>query len=309
MQEQVNDLQQTVAELKGRVEELSKNQDSPKKKTWLDTLSSISPIISGVLIAIIGTAATILYDDRQMKLNQLEALDKYRSYISSENPVTRMFGFEAYKILGKGSLLSRLVNANASDKRFMNQLADASISSSVTAERQFGYEALVLLGKEDSLLEIVNSSKDGAAINILSSISATDNNETSAKAQKVADSIMASAKPAYQKDVLTQRQPEVVAGTKTEGWAYLGHYQAEAKNWKTHYFDFDKQTVPQTLKGEKLTVREQTGALNVRSGMPTLTGQFQPITNVLKPGNEVEIIKVNEWHSSGYMWAKISYLL
>jgi hypothetical protein len=61
-------------------------------------------------------------------------------------------------------------------------------------------------------------------------------------------------------------------------------------------------------KNELFHVLEETGSLNIREGMPTLLGKFRKVIDVLKPGSEVKIHNVKEWHSTGYMWAEVSYV-
>ena len=96
-------------------------------------------------------------------------------------------------------------------------------------------------------------------------------------------------------------------GTEKEGWAYLGHWLGTKKEWKTRYFEFDPHKEPSSLSGKPFEVRTQTGALNIRAGMPTLVGQFGKVIDVLKPGSKATIHEIEEWHSTGYMWARITY--
>ncbi|MCP4075109.1 MAG: hypothetical protein GY744_02865 [Gammaproteobacteria bacterium] len=118
-----------------------------------------------------------------------------------------------------------------------------------------------------------------------------------------ADTIMRTAVTLEQKQIpppLTS-----TANAEKEGWAYVGHYVNS--KWKTRYFEIDLDAKPELLKGEVLVVREETGALNVREGMPTFTGSFKSIIGALNPGSKAKILKVEEWLSSGYMWAQIAY--
>ena len=84
-------------------------------------------------------------------------------------------------------------------------------------------------------------------------------------------------------------------------------YEETKKTWKTWYFDFGSSTDPNSLIGKTLKVREKTGSLNVREGMPTWSGQFQKVVDVLSPESETIINEIKEWSSSGYMWAQITY--
>ena len=118
-----------------------------------------------------------------------------------------------------------------------------------------------------------------------------------------ADTIMRSTVTSEQKSI-----PNPITSTAKQekvGWAYVGHY--DNSKWKTRYFNFPEEMQPKLLVGEILTVNEKTGALNVREGMPSFAGSFKPIIGALNPGSKAKIINVNEWHSSGYIWAEISY--
>lgn len=121
--------------------------------------------------------------------------------------------------------------------------------------------------------------------------------------EAAADQIMRSAVSTEQKQIPTPITS--TAKIEKEGWAYVGHY-ADGK-WKTRYFDISVDVAPTSLEGKTLSVSEKTGDLNVREGMPTFTGSFRPIISALKPGSKAKILKVEEWSSSGYIWAQITY--
>ena len=125
----------------------------------------------------------------------------------------------------------------------------------------------------------------------------------SAGSDAAADTIMRTAISLEQRQI----PPPVtsIANIEKEGWAYVGHYVNS--KWKTRYFDIAVDAKPESLVGEILSVREETGALNVREGMPTFTGSFKSIIGALNSGSKAKILKVEEWLSSGYMWAQIAY--
>ena len=260
MTENQDHLHEKVAELKGRVDELSAQVKVHKKKGFIEILSSLSPLISGVLIASVATIATITYNERQIQLAQLNALDKYRVYLNSENP----------------------------------------------QEREFGYQAFVALGQEDFVIKLIGARNDSAGVRLLTSLPETASDKIIQSAESTADIIMAKATSPEQHKIPTPVSTADVTTVK-EGWAYLGHYMASTKKWKTRYFNFEADALPDDLTRRRLTVDEKTGALNVRAGMPTLIGQFQEVIDVLKPGSEATVHEVQEWYSTGYMWAKITY--
>jgi hypothetical protein len=260
MPEPMNDIPQEVAELKRRVDEISDRQKASLKRSWIDILSSLSPLISGVLIAAVGTTATIVYNNRQMHINHLNSLDKFRPYLDSQNPV----------------------------------------------ERKFGYRAFTDLGEKDFVIELIAAKKDSAGLNELTILAERGESKTTEKATNAADMVMAKASSVEQREVPSPITT-TLTGTKNEGWAYLGHWVATTKEWKTRYFDYGPDKEPSNLSGKQVKVRAETGALNVRAGMPTPEGQFERVIAVLKPGSETTVHEIKEWYSTGYMWARITY--
>lgn len=134
--------------------------------------------------------------------------------------------------------------------------------------------------------------------------------------QAAADRIMASAAPPAQAGIAVSVAPKISqakpspGGTAVQyrtGWVYLGHYVAQESRWQTRYFDFAIASNPASLVSSSLTVRAQTGNINVREGMPTDAGEFLRVREVLKTGSEVKVRSVKEWSSTGYMWAEIDY--
>ena len=76
---------------------------------------------------------------------------------------------------------------------------------------------------------------------------------------------------------------------------------AEEQRWQTRYFEFGNTDDPSSFPASVLTVREMTGAIYVRIGMPSLAGEFQRVQDVLKPPSQVQVRSVKEWYSTGYM--------
>jgi hypothetical protein len=205
-----------------------------------------------------------MYNNRQMDIAHLDALDKYRPYVTSEDP----------------------------------------------AERLFGYRAYVDLGEEELVVELITAKKDGAGIVVAVDLARAGKGEVAQRAGNAVDIIMAAGVSIEQElDLQPSYHPSVPGFTpeEGEGWAYLGHYVAGRNEWKTRYFDFNIDTDPQELEGKSITVRERTGALNVRAGMPTPEGAFRKVVDVLHPGTRANVHEVQEWQSTGYTWARITY--
>jgi tetratricopeptide (TPR) repeat protein len=118
---------------------------------WLTGLVKLAPLVQGVLLAAVGTTATILYNERQLQLTQLSALDKYRGYLASENPQERVFGYEAFVALGQEKFVIRLIGAN-SDKAGEQVLAELAKSSESDATREEAQAKLdkLLVGARES---------------------------------------------------------------------------------------------------------------------------------------------------------------
>jgi hypothetical protein len=80
--------------------------------------------------------------------------------------------------------------------------------------------------------------------------------------ESAADRIMATASSIKQRDIPTSIST-TASSTREEGWAYLGHYVASEKQWKTRYFDFGATTAPRALTDseswKKLCGARQTG--------------------------------------------------
>ena len=132
--------------------------------------------------------------------------------------------------------------------------------------------------------------------------------------QAAADRIMATGAPASQKEapiaVVSKTSSLVATGKqppKKSGWVYLGHYESENKRWKTQYFNFAASADPSSLRGSAQTVSTRTGDINVRIGMPTPTGEFPRVREVLKANSSVTLRTIQEWYSTGYMWAEVDY--
>ena len=94
-----------------------------------------------------------------------------------------------------------------------------------------------------------------------------------------------------------------------DGWIYVGEYNPIDNTWKTRYLDFSKSTEvnPENLEGQKASVREETGQLNVRKNKPDEYGQFGDVVEVLHSGTSVEIKAVESWGTTNYVWALASY--
>ena len=111
--------------------------------------------------------------------------------------------------------------------------------------------------------------------------------------------IMATSQPDSPK---TKPQPQVTATSSAseQGWVYIGEFTDG--NWKKPYFNVN------TVKPENLihSQLKATGTVNIRSGMVTDDGVFQPVISSLSAGKTIKVDEVKDWQDTGYIWAKIS---
>ncbi|MEJ2636968.1 MAG: hypothetical protein P8184_16980 [Calditrichia bacterium] len=222
----------------------------------------LTPILATLIASLVATYVTYSYNERQMLLARIEALDKYREYINSQDAKTREYGFFVFEELGYSELVNKL----------------AEVRDDPAALKVLLYR----LEEKD--------------------VDTTENSKTA----QIADKIMRQA--------IAPKQEEAVeysalspSTSKKVGWIYLGHYVSEKEGWKTRYLNFAPYDKPSALVGREFEVREETGSLNIRIGMPTAVGQFQQVRDVLKVGSKVKIQEYNAWQSTGYIWAKIEY--
>lgn len=121
----------------------------------------------------------------------------------------------------------------------------------------------------------------------------------------VGDAIMRTA-PASTAPAATRSPTQPAADRGELGWIYLGDYSSTDRRWTTSYLDFPVDASPADLVNRTLGVRERTGALNVRRGMPTDRGEFLPVTQVLQPNTRVRVLEVKPWLTTGYNWARVA---
>lgn len=143
-----------------RIDALARKNESPKRKSPLEWLNSLSTLISGVLIAGVGTFATMQYNTTQTTLAQLEALDKYRAYLAADNPQERLFGYEAFVALGQEEFVARLIGIRR-DSAGEPVLLDLVESGKDSAVREAARDSLLSLPQERRLIRIVNIFETG----------------------------------------------------------------------------------------------------------------------------------------------------
>jgi hypothetical protein len=87
-----------------------------------------------------------------------------------------------------------------------------------------------------------------------------------------------------------------------ELWVFLGTYEDTTEAWETRYFSLANDR-PEELPGTKAAA---IGHSNVRRNLPSATGTFAPIVRSLPPGTVVDILSVEPWDETGFMWARVT---
>lgn len=83
--------------------------DITKKKPWYEVLAALTPLILGLCVTGVGTFFAQVYNFRQLQITQLNALDKFRSLLVSENPYDREFAYASFAALGHEQLALKLI--------------------------------------------------------------------------------------------------------------------------------------------------------------------------------------------------------
>lgn len=89
--------------------------DRQNKDIW-DKISSISPLIIGIVATLVGAYFTNIYNSRQLQLNQIAALDKLRPLFTTQNPQDREFAYSSFVALGYQDLAIRLIEIQGDQK-------------------------------------------------------------------------------------------------------------------------------------------------------------------------------------------------
>ena len=235
-----------------------KQGSSKDSKWWQPLIAAATVCIAGV-----GAWATNLYNDRQVYLQELEAVEKFFPHLVSED--SRL-----------SAMARRTVKKVLRDKALAQELINDSVK--LVSERD---------ARPPGNLQV-----DQARLVEL--------------AELVGERIQANIKPVEKRPPVSKTPPVTATKVSTqEGWAYMGEYAGGY--WRTRYFDFSDKDDPKLLKGAVYSVRERTGALNVRLGMPKPDGEFPQVIDVLKVGVEATFEDIKDWQGTGYMWAKITY--
>lgn len=157
MNEDFNKIQRDVDELRGRIEK-------PSKDFW-DKLSSVSILISGVLVTLIGIFATTSYNNRQLEsqkdqksrelqVQRVQTVQGFFPYLTSEKESTKKGALISIAALGDEELATKL-SINFGDEAGALALAALSRSpNKATAEEAVSGLATLSLSPNKEVAEI-----------------------------------------------------------------------------------------------------------------------------------------------------------
>jgi hypothetical protein len=106
-----------------------------KQKPWYEVLAALTPLILGLCITGVGTFFTQVYNFRQLQITQLNALDKFRSQLVSENPYDREFAYASFAALGHEQLALKLIQLKQ-DSAGRSVAQEIKLSGSATAKAE-----------------------------------------------------------------------------------------------------------------------------------------------------------------------------
>lgn len=104
-----------------------------KKKPWYEIVAVLTPLILGLSVTGVGVFFTHVYNFRQLEVNQLNALDKFRTLLVSENPFDREFAYASFTALGHEQLALRLIQLKQ-DSAGRSVVQQIKLSGNATAK-------------------------------------------------------------------------------------------------------------------------------------------------------------------------------
>ncbi|HWE53610.1 MAG TPA: hypothetical protein VG273_27720 [Bryobacteraceae bacterium] len=130
----------------------------PGRKDFWDKIGAATPLVLGLLVTGIGAIFTQTYNNRQLDLNKLEALDKLRPLLTSAKPEEREFGYSSFRALGYEELAIQIIKStkDQSGRVVLQDIAK-------TAPPAIKSQADAALKTLDEARSLVNQSEFGTA--------------------------------------------------------------------------------------------------------------------------------------------------
>ena len=113
----------------------SPKKEAPKKKEFDEILAALTPLILGLAVTGVGVYFTQVYNFRQLQLNQLSALDKFRPLLVSDLPFDREFAYASFDALGYAQLACKIAQLKQ-DTAGRAVIEECTQSGSATAKQE-----------------------------------------------------------------------------------------------------------------------------------------------------------------------------
>lgn len=152
-----NEILDFTQNLDERIQRIEEKLENPSKDVW-DKFASISTFLSGVIVALIGILATIVYNrrqldsqriqkDREISILRVQTVEKFFIHFSSKNQNIRRAALDTIRALGDEELAARLAKhfggeSGAAVLASLSKSADPLVASSASAALKDLFSAL-----------------------------------------------------------------------------------------------------------------------------------------------------------------------
>ena len=256
----------------------------PKRKDFLDRLSQLSPLITGGVIAGVGTLATVYYAANQDALRRLDAMDKFRVYMGAgKSAEDRQFGYFALKTIGQEQFAIDLITYKR-DQAGKELLEDLAANGKDKAVRDAAQKGLVVLrsNRPGCVVDFTVSDRDNVAL--------LDGwEQTNIREVEVPQLVKVPKGPAGGKVKFNVLATDALR----EAWA-----EVEAKGLLDRVVSWDQSYSPRTIRGTKRLSAHACGLafdINVDANP-----YGQPSKPAGTPGAVAELVPIFEKH--GFRW-------
>jgi len=243
------------------------------------------------LIGTVGIGLVTIYinyqiQEREIEIKEMETLGKFVELAINDNVAVRQRFAEYFSTVSRSEDLRKRW-AVYSD--ILNEEFRAEEIKTVEINQQKEEEEKKLAALREQLEEAVRTANDKQKI--LQMVEQQDSKIAALQAQLKE----AKAEITYPEQRATRQD------LPRSGWVYLGEFDKDKNLWVTAYVNVGRKDTPKSLEGK--TVQVTANALNVRaSGDP-----WAKVLDVMKSNAFFQVEEIDEWGSTGYFWARISY--
>lgn len=243
--------------------------DAPKTKDAWDRAGALAPLITPIVVAAIGGWFTYNFNQNERARREMEFKAQQESRVR-EVEVSRANQEQQHKIRELEVVEKFFSHLTGSDR--LRQRA-AVVAIATLARPELATKLAALIDSEGT--------REGAEV-VNASVSSSDATRSSVTVPPPS-STASSGRPS------------------PERWVYLGEYVRDKGIWKTRYVGIGERDLPDSLTGQVVEVRRETGTLNVRNR------PLGDIVGSLSPDSQLQISEVQDFAQLGYMWARVTY--